>query len=106
MLDAIVHDEARHAAYGWRLLDWFLQGPTADDTREAMITRLPAIIDGVELAYASVLPVADPWEDSDDPEAFARSWGVVPPTSYWPVVDRTLHDVVLPRLTARGVQRS
>jgi hypothetical protein len=95
VLTRVLQDEAVHRRFGWETLDALL-AMDPDGVRQRATTRLPGLVDGYRRAYRD-LPPAPPLTADE------RRCGLLPLADYARIHDRTLAEVILPRLRERGI---
>jgi hypothetical protein len=94
-LDRVVRDEAVHRAFGWDALDALLD-LDPDGVRRRVAERLPGWLADFRRGYGEVV-AGPPLTDEE------RAAGMIDAPEYRAVHDRTLAEVILPRLASRGL---
>jgi hypothetical protein len=98
-LDRIVVDEVRHRDFGWMLLAYLMQLPTADPLRALVERELLGAFAAIRGAYsADGTPVQSPEVTSAE-----RAWGLLSETQYGEIVERTGERDYLPRFERLGI---
>jgi hypothetical protein len=98
-LDRIVVDEGRHSAFGWAALDAMVERWGVDRVRSIVTPALPSMIGALDDAYGTGAVARDAAASVDDD----RTWGVVPPSEYEPILRTTATNVWADRFAARGI---
>jgi hypothetical protein len=93
VVDRIVVDEARHAAFGWAALDELL-AVTGDEGRAFLAERLSGYADQIRAGYRS---------RSGPATAVDQAWGVLGPERYADLVDAALAGPVARNLGRLGI---
>ena len=97
-LDRILRDEVRHRDFGWTLLAWLLEAPSAGDVRGLVTRELPQWFARIRRSYAPAFARAYTALDDAD-----RAWGLMPPARYADVVERTFTRDWSPRFARLGI---
>lgn len=98
-LDRIVVDEGRHSSFGWTALDAMVERWGGDRVRSIVTPALPAMILALDEAYGRGAIARDATTSVDDD----RTWGVVPPSEYEPILRTTATNVWAERFATRGI---
>ncbi len=94
VLDRVLRDEVRHRDFGWALLGWLFEQPNGDELRRVAVSGLPTAFDRLRKAYSG---------DVSSVTEAERAWGLMPPSEYAAVVDRTLERDWIPRFGNVGI---
>jgi hypothetical protein len=97
-LDRILRDEVRHRDFGWALLEWLLQHPTAQAFRVLVASELPGWFRRMRASYA---PPATGRDGAMTPDE--RAWGLMPVSLYRASVEKALRRDWEPRFTRLGI---
>jgi hypothetical protein len=97
VLDRVLRDEVRHRDFGWTVLGWLLEGPAGDTLRAVAVRSLPRAFERIRMAYGATLRHKTAMPDSD------REWGLMPPSEYASIVERTLGRDWIPRFANVGI---
>jgi hypothetical protein len=98
-LDRIVVDEGRHSSFGWTTLDAMIERWGVERVRSIVAPALPSMIVALDAAYGRGASARAPAESGDED----RTWGVVPPSEYEPILHTTATNVWTERFAARGI---
>ena len=94
-LDRILKDEVRHRDFGWALLDHLLELPGEDGVRSEIERELPGMLARVRKNYGGASKPGElPPEE--------RAWGLMHPSRYREILERTLTRDYVPRFRERG----
>lgn len=96
-LDRVLRDEVRHRDFGWSLLGWLLEQPSAPLIRAVVDRELPTMLARVRRSYAP--PRA---RDNVEIPAGDRAWGLMPLARYGAILERTVERDYAPRFAAHG----
>ncbi len=97
VLDRVLQDEVRHRDFGWTGLEYLLGLSIAPAVRTLVQRELPAFFGRVRLIYGEHAKEHDTIAPED------RAWGLMPPSEYAAVVERTLTRDWVPRFGALGI---
>lgn len=97
VLDRVLRDEVRHRDFGWTLLGWLMEHPSAEVFRAVVERELPSFFARVRSVYAP--PGAEASTSISDAE---RAWGLMPPAQYGDVLKRTIERDWVPRFAKLG----
>jgi hypothetical protein len=98
-LDRILRDEVRHRDFGWTLLEWLLDLPSADVLRALIVRELPDWFQKLRRAYAPPARTRD--EPAMSPDE--RAWGLMPLALYRAAVDKAFRRDWEPRFEKVGI---
>jgi hypothetical protein len=101
-LDRILLDEARHSAFGWQLLDAFVERWGEDWVEQTVGPQLPTMLTELDTSYGRGATERDRGPVTDD----ERAWGVVSPREYEPLLHSTLANQWIPRFEIIGIDVS
>lgn len=95
-LDRILRDEARHRDFGWLLLDALLEAPYAGEVRALIERELGTWLARLRKAYGAGAGSMRTLPEDD------KRWGLMAPSRYATLLERTLARDYAPRFAKRG----
>jgi hypothetical protein len=96
-LDRVLRDEVRHRDFGWTLLPWLLESPSAPLVRSLVQAELPRYFARIRAVYAP--PAA---RNRTTIEPSDRAWGLIAPARYGEILRRTVTRDWVPRFAKLG----
>lgn len=94
-LDRVLRDEVRHRDFGWALLGWLVELPdNGGELRDVVVKALPNAFERLRNAYGGDVSTITEAE---------RAWGLMPPSEYAAVVERTVERDWVPRFANVGI---
>ncbi len=96
-LDRILRDEVRHRDFGWTLLGYLFELPSASEIHGLVTRELPSMFARIRRSYAPRSASGTSIPEAD------RAWGLMPPRRYGEILERTLTRDWAPRFRALGV---
>ena len=94
VLDRVLRDEVRHRDFGWALLGWLVEQPNGAELRSVVVEALPSAFVRLRHAYSG---------DISSVTEAERAWGLMPPSEYAAVVERTVDRDWIPRFANVGI---
>ncbi len=98
VLDRVLVDEVRHRDFGWTLLEWLLELPSAAQLKKLVEAELPRMFTRIRSLYSP--PAAK--KDVQMPTS-ERAWGLMPSARYGAILERCLERDYLPRFERLGI---
>ena len=97
-LDRVLRDEVRHRDFGWTLLPWLLESPSAPLVRSLVTSELPRYFARIRTVYAPSTAKTRTTIDEAD-----RAWGLIAPARYGEILRRTVSRDWVPRFAKLGI---
>jgi len=91
-LDRVLRDEVRHRDFGWDLIGWMLESPSADAVHAIVVRELPSYFARIRGLYAPA-GAREPTPLTNDEMA----WGLMPLARYAAQVEKTFERDWVPR---------
>ena len=104
-LDRILRDEVRHRDFGWTLLEWLASSPVGEAVVTQIRAELPRMFARLRRSYglANAPSPAGARLRSTTVPAEDRAWGLMGPSRYAEILERTVERDYVPRFAAHGI---